>query len=136
MMVWWPIVRKFGPYLLIVVALGALWLHGNQTGKRKWQAKYKAEVAAHEATARTLNDTNIRWTESRMAVAICNERTADFSAEASARISRLEAALAEKPRVITQYIEAADNLDSVITSDVCTEALSQAALVLEGVTAP
>ena len=43
-----PLVKKFGPYLLVVLLLGGVWLHGRSRGAERWQGRYNAEVVSHE----------------------------------------------------------------------------------------
>ena len=58
----WPLVKKFGPYLLVVLLLGGVWLHGRSSGTAKWQGKYNAEVVSHELCQDELSraDTEVR----------------------------------------------------------------------------
>jgi len=132
----WTLVRKFGPYFVVAAFLVGIYTVGYSKGKAKWKDKYNVAVAERKAMEVDRDAANIGWERSRRSVAICNERTADFSADSAARISRLESALAEKPEVITEYVEAGDAVETVIVSQDCTTALSEAAKVLKGVDPP
>ena len=51
MITWWPLIKKFGPYLGIIVLIVGIWLHGKSVGS----AKYKAEVTSHNVTKTELS---------------------------------------------------------------------------------
>ena len=124
-----PYVKRFAPYLAIFALLGCVWLHGNRVGKAKW--KTRAEVAES-----ALKQAEAGWESSRKAVAICNEQTLEFTSEAAARQAQLEKELDKKPSILVKYVDRVETIETTITSDDCVVALSQAALVLNGVEAP
>lgn len=37
----WQLAKKFGPYLLVVLLLFGVWMHGKSKGKEKWSEKYQ-----------------------------------------------------------------------------------------------
>lgn len=51
-----PIKAAVAPYMLaikagaLLLALGAVWFHGFDTGRDRWQGKFDTETAAHKAT--------------------------------------------------------------------------------------
>ena len=129
MIMWLPLVKKIAPYLAIFVLLACVYSYGHGRGKAKW--KTRAEAAEN-----ALKRAEAGWESSRRAVAVCNERTLEFTAEASARQARLEAELDKKPETVTEYVERVKTIENTIVSEDCEDALSQAAEVLNGVEAP
>ncbi len=45
-MAWMILLKKFGPYIAVVLIIFGVWMHGRSTGKNKWQGKYS--TAAQE----------------------------------------------------------------------------------------
>lgn len=124
-----PYVKRAAPFLAIFALLACVYSYGHSRGRDKWKPRAEAAESA-------LKRAQAGWESSRKAVAICNEQTLEFTSEAAARQARLEAALAEKPAVVTEYIDRVKTIDNTIVSEDCADALGQAADVLNGVEAP
>lgn len=46
--VWLSMVKKFGPYIIVVLLLAGVWFHGRSSGSAKWHGKYNSEVVSHQ----------------------------------------------------------------------------------------
>jgi len=124
-----PMLKRAAPYILVAIAVFGVYQLGRSHGKAKWYPKYQEQLNAAREAERQLKGV-------RRGLALCIEKTADFSAESSARISRLEKALEEKPEVIYKYRDQIVRVDEAIQSEDCETALAEAAAFLSDVEAP
>jgi hypothetical protein len=84
----WPLVKKFGPYLLVVLLLAGVWLHGRSNGAAKWQEKYNAEVVSHELCQQEITRTDAEVQRLKEAIA---EQNASIDAAAIEYENRVKA---------------------------------------------
>ena len=87
-----PLVKKFGPYLLVVLLLAGVWLHGRSNGTSKWQGKYNAEVVSHDLCQQEITRTDAEVQRLKDAIAEQNASIAAASAEYENRVKATQEA--------------------------------------------
>lgn len=122
-------VKKFGPWVAIVLLLIGIYVFGHSRGAAKWKIKYDA---ANIERKEAVSDRD----QALAAVAVCNEATEKYKIDAEARVARLVAELQREPEIITKYRDRVEVVERVIRSEDCADALIEVDEVLRGVDPP
>ena len=122
-----PLLKKFGPFILAGMVVLGVYMAGRSHGKAKWYPRYQKELEAKRDALEREKRLSSELEGVRRGLALCTERTADWKADAAAKISRLEDELEKTPDSVVRYRDKIVEVPNEITSDQCEEALAQAA---------
>ena len=83
---WLSLLKKFGPYILIVLLLAGVWLHGRSTGTAKCHDKYNSEVISHQLCQEELLRASVEVQGLKDAITAQNEALAAAGLEYESRV--------------------------------------------------
>lgn len=128
-MAWLLLLKKFGPYLAVVLLIVGIYACGHSRGASKWKDKFETEEFNRKKAVAGLD-------QAQSAVVACDEATRQYKKDANARITQLEEKLQREPEIITRYRDRVEVVERIIQSEDCVTALAEVAEVLEGVDPP
>lgn len=90
--VWLAMLKKFGPWIGVVLVLVGIWFHGKSVGSSKWHGRYNAEVVSHQTCQDELSRASEEMTVLKGAIEDQNGAIAAAAVEYESRVAATQAA--------------------------------------------